>query len=617
MLNILAVNKSFRSLWIGQLISALGDRLTQMGILTFVMVAAQDKGDKVALITFFSLLPFLLFGPLFGALVDRYSRKKVMIFADVIRAGLVVLIPFIWINTHSIPIILAWFFVLGTLTALFSPAKMSIITNITDRDVLLEANSMIVTTGMVATLIGTLIAGAVIKVTGVKPAFYINGLTYGISAFFIMQIAYSKSKQHIDRFESGYHSLISDIKVGINYIRRHRVISQLVLLSAAFSFISSFGYILIINYGSITLRQGPFGLGCLLSSAGFGMVIGSILLIRRKNKVIFGRALYLAYFFIGVAFLLLFFRPAFYTTLLILFCAGIGVAVITITLDTVFQRVTPDDLRGKLFAARGVLANSVFLLSLLLVGFLIRRIEVTTLFVVVATVGILVSLRIVLYEKRWGYQLFRYFLRIIMKVYFGYGVSGLENLPKTKRVILAGNHTSLIDGVSLFCAYPRRIYFLVAESAFNVKIWGWFMRRFGYIPIKRGGFNKEAIREAVAILKSGYSLGIFPEGKITADGRLTEGREGVALIARLANVDVIPFAIEGAYEAWPISEKYPKRFPIHVRFNKPVDISEYPVKEELLEEIMDEIAKAKLYLEREGYLRVDPDEIIKHLINIG
>ena len=201
---ILTINKNFRSLWIGQLISALGDRLTQMGILTFVMVAAQDKGDKVALITFFSLLPFLLFGPLFGALVDRYSRKKVMIFADIMRAGLVVLIPFIWINTHSIPIILVWFFVLGTLTALFSPAKMSIITNITDKDVLLEANSMIVTTGMVATLIGTLIAGAVIKVTGVKPAFYINGLTYGISALFIMQIAYSESKQQINRLESDY-----------------------------------------------------------------------------------------------------------------------------------------------------------------------------------------------------------------------------------------------------------------------------------------------------------------------------------------------------------------------------------------------------------------------------
>lgn len=216
-----------------------------------------------------------------------------------------------------------------------------------------------------------------------------------------------------------------------------------------------------------------------------------------------------------------------------------------------------------------------------------------------------------------GYQLFRYFLRIIMRVYFGYGVSGLENLPKAKRVILAGNHTSLIDGVSLICAYPWRIYFLVAESAFNVKIWGWFMRRLGYIPIKRSGFNKEAIREAVAILKSGYSLGIFPEDKITADGRLTEGKEGVGLIARLANVDVIPFAIEGAYEAWPISEKYLKRFPIHVRFSKPVDISEYPVKEELLNEIMDEIAKAKLFPERERYLRVDLDEIIKHLINIG
>ena len=75
MFKVLASNRSFRNLWVGQLISALGDRLTQMGILTFIMVASGDKGNEMALITFFTLLPFLLFGPLFGALVDRYSRN--------------------------------------------------------------------------------------------------------------------------------------------------------------------------------------------------------------------------------------------------------------------------------------------------------------------------------------------------------------------------------------------------------------------------------------------------------------------------------------------------------------------------------------------------------------
>lgn len=617
MLNLILKNRSFRCLWIGQLVSALGDRLTQMGILTFIMVLTHDKGDKMALITFFSLLPFLLFGPLFGALVDRYSRKKIMIFADIARAIIVLLIPVIWVNTHSILLVIACFFILGTLTALFTPAKMSIITNITDKNILLQANSLIVTTGMVATLVGTLIAGAVIKLAGVKPAFYINSLTYLLSALFIFRIIYRKPERTTRAFENIYIHLLEDTKTGLAYIRRHSVILRLMLLSSIFSIISSFAYILILNYSSTTLKQGPFGMGCLLSATGFGMIAGTLILLKRKNKVNYARALYLSFLMMGVFFLLFYLRPNFYLTLIFLFYAGSGAAITTVALDTIFQRVTPDDLKGKIFAVRGVFANSVFLGCLLLVGFLIKRIEATTLFVIVGAIGAFTALRIFLHEKRWGYQLLRLFFRFLMKACFGFTVSGLENLPKGKRVIFAGNHTSVIDGIALACAYPGRIYFLVADTSFKAKFFGWCMQRLGYIPIHRGGFNKEAIKEAVSLLNLRYAMGVFPEGKIAVDGRLTEGKEGIALIARLANAEIIPFAIEGAYEAWPLTRKYPQRFPVSVKFGQPIDIKDYPVAQELVDEVMKDIGRLKLDLERESYLRVDPDEIIRHLINIG
>lgn len=614
MLTLLAKNKSFRYLWIGQLISALGDRLTQMGILAFVMISSHDKGDKVALITFFSLLPSLLFGPLFGALVDRYSRKKMMILADVLRAVLVLLIPVIWINTHSVGLIIAWFFLLGALTALFTPAKMSIITDITEKDVLLEANSMIVTTGMVATLVGTLIAGALIKITGVQAAFFINSLTYLLSALFILRIVYQKTERPSAGARSIYPVLAGDIKTGIGYIRRHRIVFRLILLHSVFAFISSFAYILILNYGTTILKRGPFGIGCLLSAAGFGMIAGSLILLKRKDKVNYARALYLSFLIIGVFCALFFLNPTFYWTFAVLFCAGIGAAVATITMDTLSQRLTPDDLKGKIFAAQGLLTTSVFLLSLLLVGFLIKHIQVTVLFVITGTAAILTALRVFLSAKRWGYQLLCLTMRLVMKLYFGYSVTGIENLPKTKRVILAGNHTSVIDGIALAAAYPGRVYFLAADTAFKTRFFGWCLKRLGYISIKRGGFNKEAIKQAIAIIKSGYSIGIFPEGKIACDGRLSAGKEGIALIARLAHAEIIPFAIEGAYEAWPLPNKYPRRFPVSVKFGKPIDLKDYPLPEELVNEVMQDISRLKLDLEREGYLRVDPDEIIKYLI---
>lgn len=617
MFGILSKNKNFRYLWVGQLISALGDRLTQMGILTFVMVAAHDKGDKIAVITFFNLLPSLLFGSLFGVFADKYSRKNLMIFSDVSRAIMVLLLPFVWLTTKSLPVILIWFFILGTLTALFTPAKMSIIANITDKNSLLEANSMIVTTGMIATLVGTLIAGMIIKITGAQAAFYINALTFVISAVFILMITYQRISQPIDSLKGVYAGVMSDIKEGIHYIDRHTIIYRLILLSSIFSFISSFAYILILNYGTVILKRGPFGLGCLLSSAGFGMIAGSAILIKRKEKINYNKAFYASYAIIGIFCLLLYLRPAFLLTCIILFCAGIGAAIAEIALDTVFQRVTPDDLKGKIFAARGVFTTSVFLGSLLLIGLLIKYFQAPVLFALVGLTGVFTAVAVFLHEKRWAYGLLCGFISVLMKLYFGFSVSGKDNLPKNKRVIFAGNHTSVIDGLALACAYRQRIYFLVVNEMFSVKPWGWFLKRLGFIPVKRGGFNKEAIREAVAYLKSGYAIGIFPEGKISRDDKLDAGKAGMAVIAKLADADIIPFAIEGAHQAWPLEKKYPGRFPISVRFGAPLDIKHYLVPQDLVQEVMQDISKLKLELEREGYLKVEPNEIIKHIINIG
>lgn len=608
-------NRNFLSLWLGQFISAFGDRIAQMGILAFVMIQGGDRGDKMALITFFSLLPFLLLGPLCGALVDKFNRRNLMIVADLARALLVIFIPALWLHTHSLPFILLWFFLLGTFGALFSPAKMSIITNIIDRDSRLTANSLVASTGMVATLVGTLFAGALISGIGIETGFLVNTITYLISAFFILKIR-SREPLARDR-QSGPEAMLSDMRYGLRYIRRHGVLLGLLLLNITFSSITSFSYILVLHYGSAVLKQNALGMGALLSSAGLGMIAGAVYLMKKKNKVNFRSIISLAFLVLAIALGVFVAKPGFVVSLALALCAGFGVALVTIVLDTIFQRVTPDELRGKIFAARGVVGNGAFLATLLLAGFLVTRAAPAFLFVGLSALAVIVSLRIFLLERKWGYQIVRGIARVILRYWFSFKVSGYEHLPKKKKVILAANHTSLLDGVAIACAYPGRIYFLALDSLFKMRLLGWFFRRLGYIPIKRGGFNKQAFQEAVELINSGYSLGIFPEGKISQDGKLAQGKEGIAVIAKLTGATIVPCAIEGAYEAWPLKNKYPRKFPVEVRFEKPIDVKEYATNEALVKEVMESIAKAKLHLEREGYLRVDPNDIIRHIINIG
>lgn len=388
-----------------QLASALGERFAQMGMMTFAMVTSQDKGSKMALVAFFNLLPFLLLSPFFGVLVDRCSRKNLMIFTDILRAVLVLFIPIVWMSTPSVILIFCWSFVLGCLAALFTPAKLSLMANITDKNTLLGANSLMMATSIGATLFGTLFSGAVIRVIGTGAVFAVNGLTYAISAFFISRIVYERSSQVAgDESKNIRATFIDDVKVSLGYIHQNRFIVRLMLLSSIFSFVSSFAYILILNYGSLVLKQDSFGLGVLLFCAGLGMISGSLIMLKRREYLDYVQALYLSYFIVGFFYAVFFFRPPFYMTLAILLCTGVGVSILTIVLDTIFQQVIPDELKGKVFAVRGVLTSAVFLSGLLLAGFLIRFVPASALFAATGLVGIWVSTSMFIKGRRWKYE---------------------------------------------------------------------------------------------------------------------------------------------------------------------------------------------------------------------
>jgi len=637
--SLLAINRNFRNLWLSQIISSLGDRLTQIGLLTVLLFVYKDEGSKSALLTFCTLLPFSLFGALFGALADRFSRKRLMLAADAIRAMLVCLLPIVWASTHSITAIMVSVFCLGTLSSMANSAKQGIVTNLIPKDRLIEGNSLLMSTGLVTTLIGTFVAGTVFKASGTTVGFYINSATYILSIICILGITYVRPQKTAAAADSAtapgqpgltdsaeaaarerpaiVSVLLGDIRDGMRFIRRHRIITNLIALNSVCAMINAFVYIPMLNYSARTLNQGPQGLGALLACAGVGMLCGAGILMLRKDRVNFSRALYLAFLIIGLSCGAFLFRPGFALTAFILFCAGIGSALFNITQDTIMQRIVPEELKAKIFSAQGAASNGVFLGSVLLVGWLIKSVDAVTLFAFTGCVGVLTSMIVFVAAVDWRYVFYRNFMRIALRLLVNFRVSGTENIPKTRKVIFAGNHTSLLDGVSLAAAYPRKIYFLVAQETLKSVPWGWFMKRLGYLPVDRTGFNKDTIKQAIGILRSGHAIGIFPEGRITPDGQLAKGREGVALIARLADADIIPFAIEGAFESWPTRKKLPRRFPVELRFGKPIDISQFQEKTELTKEVMEEIGKVKSELERDGYLRVEPREIISHLINIG
>jgi 1-acyl-sn-glycerol-3-phosphate acyltransferase len=169
-----------------------------------------------------------------------------------------------------------------------------------------------------------------------------------------------------------------------------------------------------------------------------------------------------------------------------------------------------------------------------------------------------------------GYAALRWVLRGILRLGFGLEVTGVENMPADGPVILAVNHRSQIDPVVLAAAVPRRCTFLAAAEVLTLPILGALIRPFRVVPVRRGRFDRGAIEECLARLDRGEVLVIFPEGKISPDGRPQPSHDGLAFLAGRASVPIVPVGIAGTYEVWPLGTRMPRRGRITVRVGEAI-----------------------------------------------
>jgi 1-acyl-sn-glycerol-3-phosphate acyltransferase len=189
---------------------------------------------------------------------------------------------------------------------------------------------------------------------------------------------------------------------------------------------------------------------------------------------------------------------------------------------------------------------------------------------------------------------------------------GVENVPRHGAAILASNHLSFADWLFMPLALNRRVTFVAKSDYFTgVGVKGWAQKRFfagtGQVPVDRTGgrASQGAIRAGLKVLERGELFGIYPEGTRSHDGRLYKGRTGVARLALLAGVPVIPTAVIGTDVIAPPGKIVRKIVSPTVRFGTPLDFSRYQGMSEdrfILRSITDEIMYAIMELSGQEYV---------------
>lgn len=370
-------NRNFFMLWIGQIVSALGDRFHQMAIMGIILKSRGNVGEGLSRITFWSILPVFLFSLFSGALSDRWSRKSILIGSDLARAVLVCAIPWVVGNSNSLNVVYPFVFAIGIFTCLFSPAKFSIIPGIVNDSHLLAANSLVTTSALLSVLAGTVAGSVVFDKMGFSASIYIDAFTYLFSAGTVWMIRIQKSEPLEIKQDT---TLFSDVKAGMKYICHNGQLKILIGFGALFWFVGVSFYIMVSEFtvriwGFTTLTP----LGALFTLMGAGLLAGSILVGKYGNLVkrsflYTGSLVIMALGVIAFSFLC-----SYTAAFSVIFLIGVAGGVFLSPINADIHGIVPDNFRGKTFASKDVIVNAATVSPILALGKLTTLVSVRTL----------------------------------------------------------------------------------------------------------------------------------------------------------------------------------------------------------------------------------------------
>ena len=146
------------------------------------------------------------------------------------------------------------------------------------------------------------------------------------------------------------------------------------------------------------------------------------------------------------------------------------------------------------------------------------------------------------------YQFAKSLVWNVLNPIYRFDVKGLDNFPKSGGILICANHIDALDPPVVGITAPRPVHFMAKEELFQAPILKPLLPKLNAFPVKRGLSDREALRRALAILKNGDVMGIFPEGTRSKNGELGKGFSGAGFFALKGDADVVPCAIIGPYK---------------------------------------------------------------------
>jgi MFS family permease len=375
-IELLRNNRPFRMLWLGQVVSQMGDWFDTIAVYT-IALRLTGSSRSVALIMVARFLPSVVMGPLSGVVADRFSRRSVMIASDIMRA--VVVLGFLFVRRPD----QMWLvYVLTVLqlafSAFFEPAKTAAIPSIVSDRELVPANAIASVTWSAMLTIGAVIGGIVAGWFGTDAAFVLDSVTFIASALLIASVRFPKRAERPKTKLTISKALgISDTIEGARYVKHRPGVLAYLLVKPAWGLGGGILTLLAVFGERVFPVRGSsaMGIGVLFTARGIGTAVGPIVArrwsgeTRRQMQYSIGIA-----FLIGGVFYIAFgASPSFALALIFLAIAHCGGSILWVFSTVLLQREVEDAFRGRVFAAELALLTLTMAASNFIVGELMDR----------------------------------------------------------------------------------------------------------------------------------------------------------------------------------------------------------------------------------------------------
>jgi MFS family permease len=401
----LLLTRDFALLFASQAVSQIGDGLSKVALLWFVYEIT-GSALKTTTIGLLQTLPPLVLGPFIGVYLDRWPKKRVMVWVDVIRAFILLSIPVLYVfGALSLGRLYALVFLTAIFSSVFGPALASSVPLIVSRMHLTNANALLQTTTNLGVLIGPAMGGLGVAVIGIQHVLFVNSAILMVSALCLLPMRMREVPRQ--KAASSRTSFARDLLAGFRFVFRQDPTVFALMITATLYTLSMSAFVFVLPVvAKLILQVGPVELGWLWSALGIGMLISSGGLAWARQGSVRGRLRLIAgsLFAGGGAICAFGFSQWTWVSIVLAILIGGSTALFMPIAWALLQERTPKSMLGRMFTMFSTAGMASAMIGMVAFGWTTDRFGPIVSLIGVGTFLLIAAGLAVFFTMRWGLE---------------------------------------------------------------------------------------------------------------------------------------------------------------------------------------------------------------------